>query len=114
MRSGRLSHKITIQNLVLGSPQTLPSGKRNDAWTDYLADIWAEWVTLRGGALFTAQAHHAEVNGIWRIRWRDGITSKMRIVHNSLYYEILYVPPFDRNGKKVDMELECSEGLSSG
>lgn len=71
----------------------------------------AEWVTLSGRALYAAQEHHAEVRGVWRMRWHDGVTADMRIVDRGLYYDILYVPPYDRAGKRLEMELQCSEGV---
>jgi SPP1 family predicted phage head-tail adaptor len=114
MRIGKLSHKITIQSLQAGSPQQKPSGEPEEAWADYLTNIDAEWITLRGQDRFVAQEHHPETRGLWRIRWRSGITAKMRVVHNGLYYNILFVPPYDRGGKRWHMELECTQGVNDG
>lgn len=114
MKAGRLRHQITIQQFVAGSPQQTGSGQPDAAWTALYTDIWAEWVTLTGRALFAAQEHHAEVKGVWRIRWRDGITAKMRVVHGGLYYNILWVPPYDRAGKQAQLDLECAEGANLG
>lgn len=114
IRAGRLNKTVTIQRLVAGSPQQKPSGEPDVAWTDYLTGVSAEWVTLSGRALFAAQEHHAEVRGTWRIRWRDGITAQMRVVHDGLYYNILWVPPYDRSGKRWQMDLECAEGVNEG
>ena len=114
MRSGALKQLVAIQRKVTGSPQENAVGEVDESWEDYLTSISAEWVTLSGSALFAAQQHHSEVRGIWRIRWRDGVTARMRIVHNSLYYNVLWVPPFDRAGRKWQMDLECSEGASNG
>ena len=115
MKRGKLRHKITIQSYVVGSPDQTPTGAPDGAWTDFIANtVSAEWVTLSGRALFAAQEHHAEVRGIWRIDWRAGITAKMRIVHGGLYYNILWVPPYDKTGRKWQMDLECAEGVSLG
>lgn len=115
MRAGKLRHKVTIQSYVLGSPSQTPSGAPDGAWTDAIGNtVSAEWVTLSGRALFAAQEHHAEVKGIWRMDWRDSITDKMRIVHNGLYYDILWVPPFDKSGKKHQLDLECTQGVNIG
>lgn len=114
MRAGKLRHRVTIQQYVIGSPQQKPSGEPDGAWTALYTDIAAEWVTLSGRALFAAQEHHAEVRGTWRIRWRDGITAQMRVVHDGLYYNILWVPPYDKSGKRWQMDLECAEGVNEG
>lgn len=109
-----LRHKVDIQYLSTGSPQFTPEGEPDAEWAYLLRNVSAEWVTLRGSALFAAQQQHAEVRGIWRIRWRDEITAGMRIVHRGLYYDILFVPPVDRNGKRRDMDLEVSQGVTLG
>lgn len=114
MKAGRLRHQVTIEQYALGSPQQTPTGEPDGAWATYLSSVSAEWVTLSGRALFAAQEHHAEVRGIWRIRWRTGITDKMRVVHNGLYYPILWVPPYDKAGKQWQMDLECAQGVSVG
>ena len=114
MRRGKLRHKVTIQQLVAGSPQQTPSGQPDEAWADLLTNVSAEWITLTGRALFAAQEHHSEVKGIWRMDWRDSITAKMRVVHDGLYYDILWKPPYDRSGKKHQLDLECAEGVSDG
>jgi SPP1 family predicted phage head-tail adaptor len=110
----RLRQTIAIQHLVAGSPAYSASGESLAEWMPLYENVPAEWVTLSGRALFAAQEHNSEVRGIWRMRWRDGVTPKMRIVDRGLFYDILWVPPYDKQGKRVEMALECSEGLSNG
>lgn len=112
MRAGKLRHQITIQHYVTGSPAQNPTGEPDGAWTDLLTGVSAEWVTLSGRELYAAQEHHSEVKGIWRIRWRSTVTSKMRVVHKGLYYTIHFVPPADRRGVQAQMDLQCSEGVT--
>jgi SPP1 family predicted phage head-tail adaptor len=114
VKAGSLRHRITIQSKSAGSPQQFPSGEPDESWSDYATSLPAEWITLSGNALFAAQQHHSEVRGIWRIRWKDGVTNRMRIVHNGLYYNILFVPPFDKSGKSWQMDLEVSQGVDEG
>lgn len=114
MRAGKLDKIVVIQRKVTGSPQQTAAGEPDESWQDYLTDVSAEWITLSGAALFAAQEHHSEVRGIWRIRWRDSVTAEMRIVHGGLYYDILYVPPYDKQGRKWAMDLECKQGVVDG
>lgn len=114
MRAGALRQRITIQHFVVGSPQQKPSGEPDGTWTDLYTNEPAQWVTLSGRSLFAAQEHHSEVRGVWRIRWRAGIDAKMRVVHGGLYYNILWVPPYDKSGKQWQMDLECAEGVNFG
>ena len=114
IQAGKLDKKITIQQLVAASPQQNATGEPDATWSALYSNIWGQWVTLNGNALFLAQEHSSEVRGIWRIRWRDGITASMRITHDGLIYNILYVPPYDKSGDKRQMDLEVSEGLNAG
>lgn len=110
MRAGKLRQRVTIQHYVEGSPQQSPSGESLGDWVDLYTNVPAEWVTLSGRALFAAQEHNAEVRGIWRMRWHT-VTEKMRIVDDGKYYDVLFAPPYDKQGKRREMELECSEGV---
>jgi len=100
--------------LIVGSGQQ-DTGEPDVVWAD-LATVYAEWRTLRGNELFASQEHHPEVRGIWAMRWREDLdlTAKMRIVHDGLTYNILYVPPYGRSGKRDVMEIDCSEGMNAG
>lgn len=111
MRAGRLRQRITIQHWLVGSPARSETGQPLGEWVNLYENVPAEWITLTGRSLFAAQAHNAEIRGIWRIRWHAGITEKMRAVDDGLYYDILWVPPYDRKGRRAEMDLECSQGV---
>lgn len=114
MRAGKLKQKVSIQRKVEGSPDQTAEGDKDTSWSTFLSEVSAEWVSLKGSALFAAQQHHSEVQGVWRMRWRATITDQMRVVHEGRYYNILYVAPRDRYGRKWEMELECTEGVNDG
>lgn len=108
---GRLRHVISVEQLVTGSPQYRADGSIDQAWGTYLSSVSASIEPLRGRELYAAQQHHAEATVRFRLRWRDGITPQMRIVHGGLYYPILWVPPVDRQGIEHDMELLTTQGV---
>lgn len=114
MKAGKLRHSVTIQSLVTGSPDQLPSGEPNVAWTNYLTGVSADIQPLRGRELFAAQEHHSEATVRFVVRWRAGITDTMRVVHAGLYYGIVWVPPVDRAGKQRDLELLTKQGVANG
>lgn len=98
-------HKVAIQYLVAGSPAQKPSGERDEVWTDYLSDVSASIEPLRGRELYVAQEHHAEVDTRINIRYRAGIDSTMRVIHESRTYNILAV--LDWQTRHVELELMC-------
>lgn len=108
MKAGALRHEVVVQRRVEASPSQNSIGEIDAPWTDYLT-VFAEWRTLSGAELFAAQQHNPRIRGVWKIRWDDRVTSAMRIKDGSRYWEILYVPPYDKRGKQWDMELESAE-----
>ena len=90
-------------NVLASSPAT---------WTVFLNDIWASVEPLSGRELFAAQEFHNEVTTRIRIRYRDGVTAKMRVVFESVNYNILVI--IDPELRHRELQLLCSSGLSNG
>lgn len=112
MRAGRLRHQVTIQQLVAGSPGQQLNGEPDESWTAYLTDVWASIEPLRGRELFAAQEHHSEITTRIELRYRPGVTAKMRVLHGSTVYNILAV--LDPEQRHIKLQLLCSDGLNNG
>ena len=112
MRSGPLRHRVTIQQLVAGSPQQNAGGEMDETWAD-VATVNASVEPLRGRELIAAQTTNSEVTGTIRMRYRAGITPKMRCVLDSTrYYDILgVVNTMERNRELL---LSVREGPNNG
>lgn len=112
MQAGSLDDRVTIQRLVAASPDVTGSGMPDESWQDYLT-VYASVEPLNGRELFAAQEHHAEVTTRIRIRYRDGITAKMRIVDgDGTIYDIKGQPlKFKRDGY---IEMLCTSGVTEG
>lgn len=108
MRAGRLRHRGAIQSLVIGSPQHSASGEPLGEWAT-LDTVWMSIEPLRGRELFAAQEHHSETDVRIRIRYRDDVTDKMRVLHEGKYYPILVI--IDPELRHRELELMCSQGL---
>lgn len=111
MRAGRLRHRVTIQQLVAASPDQYGTGEPDEGWSD-VATVWASVEPLQGKALFAAQEMHADVEVSIRLRYRSGITEKMRVVFESRFYEIVAV--IDNQERHIELQLLCREGVSIG
>lgn len=121
MRAGPLRHRVTIQrrlNVRSGS------GAIKDQYENWLVRIAASVEALTGSERWLEAQPVADINARIRIRYRDGITAKMRVVHQRApgsptlidVYDIEAVIPAD--GRKVELHLLCkkrdAEGFRSG
>ena len=111
MRAGRLSHRITIQQLVAGSPEQKPTGEPDVAWTD-VATVWADVRPLQGRSLLLAQQVQSRVDTEIEIRYRAGVNAAMRVTHDSDVYDILAV--IDPDKRHVRLVLHCATGVNQG
>lgn len=108
--AGSLDDRITIQRLTAASPDVTGSGMPDESWQTW-ATVYASVEPLNGRELFAAQEHHAEVTTRIRMRYREGVTAKMRVSLDGEIYEIKAVLPFRRDGR---MELLCTSGVTEG
>jgi SPP1 family predicted phage head-tail adaptor len=112
LRTGSLRYRVHLEQLVAGSPQQKPTGEPDLAWTE-VETVWADIRPLRGEALFRAQQVNSRVSVEIDIRYRDDITSGMRVVHGATIYDIESVPPL-RPVHGGRFTLSCSTGLNQG
>jgi len=84
MQAGRLDQRVTVERYSTiyddwGSPVA--------AWTP-LATVWAAVEPLTGREYFAADAAQSEVTARIRMRYRPGITSQDRVIHEGKTYGI--------------------------
>lgn len=115
MRSGRLHNRVTIEQLVTGSPQTTPIGETDAAWATY-ATVYAEIQPVLGKEFMAAEQAQSKVDTKIRIRYMPavtaGITAKMRIVSGSTVYNIEAAINVENRNK--EWLLMCSAGINNG
>lgn len=109
IEAGELTKKITIQSFTATDG---PDGAPIKDWTN-LATVWAKVEMLQGKELYLAQQNHPEMTARIKIRYRTGITSKMRVLYGT---RIFYV-----DGEPINVEegnwglyLMCKEVQNSG
>lgn len=111
MRIGTLRHRVTIQQLVAGSPQQYDTGEPDESWTD-VATVWASVEPLQGRELTAAQEVHSEAEVRIKMRYRSGVTAKMRVSFDGVYYSILVV--LDKALRHIELDLICRTGVNDG
>jgi SPP1 family predicted phage head-tail adaptor len=81
-----------------------PSGQRLLEWLP-VAKVWAERIDPRGRELFTAQQTVAKVDCVFRIRYREGVTTKQRLkdLRDGRTYDITAVLPALERREALDL-----------
>lgn len=102
MQAGKLNQQIVIQSYT---PTRNSIGEELIKTWSTVATVWASVDPLSGRELLAARDIRAEVTTRIRIRYRTGLTPKMRIVHGSSTYEISEV--VNRTTANRDLELLC-------
>jgi len=72
-----------------------------DHWEEVLS-TWAEVTNKQGYEQYEAQRLTSESATVFNIRYRAGITAKMRVVYQGAWYRIFSIKPI---GRKMEMEL---------
>jgi len=80
------------------------AGCVSKSWST-LATVCEQKVDLSGSERFTAQQTSAEVSTRFTIRYRTGLGGKLRVVHDSVTYNVESVQ--DPDGMKVGLYLMC-------
>lgn len=85
IRSGALTKKISIEEIT-GTART-SSGDVTETWAERSAPF-AAIEPINGREYFAASQVQAENTVRFRIRYESGLTTKMRILYNTNYYDI--------------------------
>lgn len=93
-KPGRMDKLITIQQWGADSPAQDAYGAPSGTWTTY-AKRWAEKIDKSGREFFQGGLV-GETTCIFKVRYVDGLTSKMRISYDSEYYDIISIIPLGR------------------
>ena len=96
--SNKMDRLITLQT---STATRSASGQEIVTWSN-LATMWAEVVPRSGREYFGANQNIAEVDAIFRIRYRDGIRPEMRIQYQQQTYNIRWVQEL---GRREGLEL---------
>ncbi len=76
---------------------------------ELVAEVWAQANPLRGRDFFAAAQLQDEITTRFRIRYRTGIDSTMRVVWKGGYYDIKG-QPIEVDGAREWIDLMCKAG----
>jgi len=108
MKSGKLKKRITIYQLVEGSPRVDEFGEPNTSW-ELLATVWAAIEPVSGREFWAQQQVQSEISAKIRIRYRDDVVSGMKVEYAGKKYHIKNV--IDAEEAHKELHLMVSEGV---
>lgn len=99
-RVGSMRHYVTIRQPT----ETLDdAGQPVVTWSNFLANEPAEFVPTGGIETMRGRQLEAGTKAIFRVRYREGYTTQMKVVHDGTSYGITYINPVE--GQKRYLEL---------
>lgn len=101
MQAGRLDQRVTLERYTTTEDDW---GSSVEAW-EPVGTYWAAVEPLAGREFIAAQAAQSEVTTRVRMRWRPGITSRDRLVHEGTTYGIESV--IDIRSQHRELVLMC-------
>lgn len=114
LRIGAMRERITIQS---ATESVDTAGQTNRTWSATYEDEPARIDPVSGGETLRGKQVQAGVTAIFTIHKRDGLDTKMRVLHNSTYYGIVYVNFVDGGLRYVELHCKAlpvqSESVSS-
>ena len=111
LRVGGLRHRLVIQ---AESPQADAGGGQGaDPWADptSVATVWGRIEPLSGGERLRAMQLEDKVTHRITIRYRTGLTAKMRIAFGERVFNIRAVVDLEERNRLL--ELLCEEGVAT-
>lgn len=98
--AGRLDRRITINQK---SETTDGIGSARPGWTALASNIAAQLMSRTGKQVFEG-GEQPQADAIFRVRYRSDITVGMRVVYNSINWDIVAINP---RGRNEGLDLVC-------
>lgn len=111
LAAGSLNRQITIQKPGTGKD---PAGQPIKTWTD-VATVWANVKSQTGMGVVSGEQNGVEASVTrysFRIRYRPGIDSGMRVLMGGIPYDITSVQMDEEKREWTD--LVCNRGANGG
>jgi SPP1 family predicted phage head-tail adaptor len=102
MRAGSLDRIVQLQGAV---ESRTASGGVLIAWTTF-ATVYASRRDTLGSERLTIGVEQTSADSVWRIRWRDDVTSSTRLREGDVAWDIIAVAEL---GRRDGLDLTCNK-----
>lgn len=104
MRAGRLRHRVDIEEFAQN--KSTDTGAVTEAWAT-VATVWASVEPLKGREFIEASQVQSNLSHRVRMRYRPGVTTSHRLVHNGRALNIVSVANLEE--RNIELEIMCME-----
>ena len=98
MRAGKMHRWITIEQFTAVQDAF---GQETKTWNEF-ASVWTQKADIKARERFAAQQDIAEETTRFRMRYLEGVSPKMRIVHDGKVYNITGIAEL---GRRAGLEI---------
>ena len=103
VNAGEINKRITIKTQVLTQNSY---GEEIITWSNFCT-VWAKITSSSGKEFYAVQKLNPETTALFKIRYRSGLDTSMRIYYGTRIFDILYI---DNVGEgNVEINLLCKE-----
>lgn len=99
-KTGSMRHRVTIEEPVETQDDT---GQPIVTWSAFANDVPADFMPTGGMESMRGRQLEAGTKAIFRVRYRPGFTTQMRVVHENIGYGITYVNQVDGLRKFIEL-----------
>lgn len=83
------------------------SGQPIRTWATTYSKEPAAWTPTAGSETVRGRQVEAGISGYFTVGYRDGYSVEQRVVHNGLYYGIVYVKPIDGGRRYIELHVKA-------
>ena len=106
VQAGKKRHRVTFQSPT----ETLAdNGEPVVTWTDFRTSEPAEFTPYGGNEVIRGRQVEAGTKGIFRINYRSGYTTQMRIVHQGVNYGIAHINKVEGLDRELEILVRSSQ-----
>lgn len=103
--AGKKRHRVTVETPT----ETLDdAGEPIVTWSTFFLDEPAEFYATGGSESIRGRQIESGIRGIFKVHYRSGYTTKMRILHRGTYYGIAYLNEIDGVQREIEIMVKGS------
>lgn len=106
MRAGTLRHRVTIEQPVVAQDE---HGQPIETWATFRKRVPAQVEGVSGSEGARGEQVLPTVTDLVRLRYLDGVTPRMRVVHDTRVLNIEQA--IDPSGHRRELHLQCKEAV---
>jgi head-tail adaptor len=98
-----LHHRIDVQTATTDAT----SGQPIRTWLTTYSQEPAQWTPTAGTESIRGRQVEAGISGYFTVNYRDGYSVEQRVLHQGLYYGIVYAKPVNGGRRYIELHVKA-------